>query len=47
MDLNCKMNFCAYCNVNNCMTFETILPNMEQTAGGTRNVNQWQGESIA
>jgi len=39
MGLNPKMNLCGYYNFITCMTFETILPNMEQTAGGARDVN--------
>ena len=42
MSLNRKMNFCGYCNVISCMTFETILLKMEQIAGGARNVSQWK-----
>ena len=42
MGLNRKMNFCGYSNLNNCMAIETVLPNMEQTAGCARNVKQWK-----
>ena len=42
MGLNSNKIFCGYCNVINCMIFETILPNMDETAGVARNVTQWK-----
>ena len=41
--LSPKMNPCGYCNITSCMKFETIWPNMEQTASSTNlNATQWK-----